>query len=89
MIINANSIISHVFQIKNEITKHVNVIVKNSTFSKKIIIGMVAQAFENMANNWKSIADTSEIVCNKITNATDTVSTNVTNTIPTFMTNSI
>ena len=89
MIINANSITSHVFQIKNEITKHVNVIVKNSIFSKKIIIGMVAQAFENMATNWKSIADTSEIVCNKITNATDTVSTNVTNTIPTSMTNSI
>ena len=65
-------------------------IVKNSIFSKKkIIIGMVAQAFEIMATNWKSIADTSEIVCNKITNATATVSTNVTNTIQTSMTNSI
>ena len=50
---------------------------------------MVAQVFEIMATNWKSIANTSEIVRNKIANATDTVSTNVTNTIPTSMTNSI
>ena len=50
---------------------------------------MVAQVFEIMTTNWKSIADTSEIMRNKIANATDTVSTNVTNTIPTSKTNSI
>ena len=64
-------------------------LLKIAYFQKKIIIGMVAQAFEIMATSWKSIADTSEIVCNKITNATDTVSTNVTNTIPTSMASSI
>ena len=35
----------------------------------------------------KSIADTSVIVCDKIINAKDSVSTNVTNNIPTYMTN--
>ena len=50
---------------------------------------MVAQVLEIMTTNWKSIPDTSEIMRNKIANATDTVSTNVTNTIPTSMTNSI
>ena len=64
-------------------------LLKIAYFQKKIIIGMVAQAFEIMVANWKSIADTSEIVCNKITNATATVSTNVTNTIQTSMTNSV
>ena len=40
-IVNANSIIKHVIQIKNEIIKHVNSNVKITTSAKKIIIGII------------------------------------------------
>ena len=40
-IVNANSIIKHLIQIKNEIIKHVNSNVKITTSAKKIIIGII------------------------------------------------
>ena len=45
MIVNANSIVQYVIQIKNEITKHVNVHVKVIVSAKKIIVGILAHVF--------------------------------------------
>ena len=45
MIVNANSIIQHLIQNKNEITKHVSVNVKMIVNAKKIIAGILAHAF--------------------------------------------
>ena len=48
-ILNANSIIKHVIQIKNEKIKHVNSNVKIITSAKKIIIGII-QVFARIVN---------------------------------------
>ena len=42
MIVNANSIVQHVIQIKNGIIKHVNVNVKIIVSAKEIIVGILA-----------------------------------------------
>ena len=42
VIVNANSIVQHVIQIKNEIIKHVNVNIKIIVPAKKIIVGILA-----------------------------------------------
>ena len=45
MIVNANSIVQHVIQIKNGIIKHLNVNVKIIMSAKKIIVGILANVF--------------------------------------------
>ena len=45
MIVNANSIVKHVIQIKNGIIKHVNMNVKIIVSSKKVIAGIPAPVF--------------------------------------------
>ena len=45
MIVNANSIVKHVIQIKNGIIKHVNMNVKIIVSSKKVIDGIPAPVF--------------------------------------------
>ena len=45
MIVNANSIVQYVIQIKNEIIKHVNVNIKIIVGAKKIIVGILAHVF--------------------------------------------
>ena len=57
--------------------------------AKKIIVRILAHAFLRIVSVFKSIADTSVIVCYEITKAIDRVSTNEMNTIPTSMTNTI
>ena len=57
--------------------------------AKKIIVRILAHAFMRIVSVFKSIADTSVIVCYEITKAIDRVSTNEMNTIPTSMTNTI
>ena len=57
--------------------------------AKKIIVRILAHAFVRIVSVFKSIADTSVIVCYEITKAIDRVSTNEMNTIPTSMTNTI
>ena len=57
--------------------------------AKKIIFRILAHAFVRIVSVFKSIADTSVIVCYEITKAIDRVSTNEMNTIPTSMTNTI
>ena len=41
MIVNANSIVQHVVQIKNEIINHVNMNIKIIVSAKKIIVGIL------------------------------------------------
>ena len=50
MIVNANSIVQYVIQIKNGIIKHVNVNIKIIISAKKIIAGILAHAFVRIAN---------------------------------------
>ena len=45
MIVNANSIVQHVIQIKNRIIKHVNKNVKVIINRKTIIVGVVVHVF--------------------------------------------
>ena len=45
MIVNANSIVKYVIQIKNEIIKHVNVNVKITARAKEIIVGILGHVF--------------------------------------------
>ena len=79
----------HVVQIKNGIMKLVIVTAKIIVRAKKIIAGILAHAFVRILSVFKSIADTSVIVCYEITKAIDRVSTNEMNTIPSSMTNTI
>ena len=45
MIVNANSIVQYVIQIKNGIIKHVNVYVRIIVSAKKFIVGIASRAF--------------------------------------------
>ena len=45
VIVNANLILQHVIQIKNGITKHVNVKLKNIISAKMIVVGILALVF--------------------------------------------
>ena len=45
MIVNANSTLQHVIQIKNGMIKHVNVNEKITLNAKKIIVGVLAHVF--------------------------------------------
>ena len=50
VIINANSIVEHLIQIKNRVIKHVNVNVKIAISAKKIIVGILGDAFVRRAS---------------------------------------
>ena len=50
VIVNANSLVQHVVQIKNGIMKHVNVSVKIIAHAKKIITGILAHALVKIVN---------------------------------------
>ena len=61
--VNTNSIVQHVIQNKNGVTKHVNVNVKVIITVKIIILGILADVFEKYL---KSVADTSVTECHKV-----------------------
>ena len=85
MIINGNSIVQYVIQIKNGIMKHVNVNVKSIRFAKKkrdYSWNPSTCICEN-SKYLKSIVDTSVTECDKIVIVMDNVSTKKTNTIAT------
>ena len=48
MIVNANSIVEHVIQIKNKIIKHVSVNVKIIIHAKEFTVGILAQILVRM-----------------------------------------
>ena len=50
VIINANSIVEHLIQIKNRVIKHVNVNVKIVISAKKIIVGILEDTFVRRAS---------------------------------------
>ena len=50
MILNANSIVQHVTQIKNGIIKHVNVNKNIIVHAKEITVGILAHVFMRIAN---------------------------------------
>ena len=50
MIVNVNSIVKHVTQIKNEIIEHVNVNVKITLSAKTFIVGILAHVFVRIAS---------------------------------------
>ena len=49
-IVNANSIVQHVIQIKNGRMKHANISVKIIVNAKKIIVGILAHVFVRIAS---------------------------------------
>ena len=50
MIVNANSLVQHVIQIKNGIIKHVNANVKIIVSAKKVIVRSMAHVFVRIVN---------------------------------------
>ena len=50
VIVNANTIVQHVIQIKTGIIKHANVNVKVIVSTKKIIVGILAHVFVRIVN---------------------------------------
>ena len=53
MIVNANSIVQHVIQIKTGIIKHVNKNLKIILSAKNIIVGILAYVFVRIENIYK------------------------------------
>ena len=76
MIVNANSVVQHVIQIKNGIIDYVNVNVKIVVSIKKNIVGIL-----NVTDTSKSVADTSVTECGEIIIVMNNSSTKNTNTI--------
>ena len=74
VIVNPNSIVQYVIQIKNGIIRHVSVNVKIILHAKKIIVEILTYISGN-SKYLKSIADTSVTECDKIITFMDTVST--------------
>ena len=50
MIVNANSVVQHVIQIKNKIIKHVHVNVEIIVSAKMIIVGILTHVLVRIAN---------------------------------------
>ena len=50
VIVNANTIVQYVIQIKNAIIKHVNVNVKVVVSEKRFIVGILAHAFVRLVS---------------------------------------
>ena len=75
MIVNANSIVQHVIQIKNGTKINVNVSTKSMVCAEKITIGIAGYVFRVVIENMKlriensmcltSIVDNSAIVCDE------------------------
>ena len=97
MIVNADSIVQHVIQIKNGIIKHVNVNVTIIISVKKIIAGILAHVFVRIVfkkyrivfkvfKYLKSVGDTSVTKCDEIVIVIDNLPTKKTNTIATNVT---
>ena len=76
VIVNANSVVQHVIQIKNGIIDYVNVNVKIVVSIKKNIVGIL-----NVTDTSKSVADTSVTECGEIIIVMNNSSTKNTNTI--------
>ena len=79
MIVNANSIVPHVIQIKNGITVNVNVTAKNIKRASKVIVGIQSHILVKLVENskyLKNVVDNSNIGFDLIINVTDNVSTN-------------
>ena len=79
MIVNANSIVPHVIQIKNGITVNVNVTAKNIKRASKVIVGIQSHILVKLVENskyLKNVVDNSNIGFDVIINVTDNVSTN-------------
>ena len=83
MIVTANSIVQHVIQIKNGITKHVNVNLKIIVNAKKNYNCHPSTCICENSKYLKSIADNSVIKCDEIISAMDIESIKMTNTIRT------
>ena len=81
MIVNANSIVQHVIQIKNEIKINANASLKKHHTSKKDYSWSPSTFICDKSKYLNSIVDNSLIMFDKIINVTDSASTNVTNTI--------
>ena len=80
MIVNANSVVQHVIQIKNKIIKHVHVNVKIIVSAKSWNPNTCTYQDSKYL---RSIADNSVVDCDKIITVMDIVSTKMTNTIAT------
>ena len=76
VIVNANSVVQHVIQIKNGIIDYVIVNVKIVVSIKKNIVGIL-----NVTDTSKSVADTSVTECGEIIIVMNNSSTKNTNTI--------
>ena len=50
MVVNANSTLQHVIQIKNGMMKHANVNVKTFKCATKILVGILESVFVKMVN---------------------------------------
>ena len=83
MIVNANSVVQHVSEIKNRIIQHVNMNVKIIVSAKKIISWNPSTCICKNDNYLESTANTSLIECDEIISVVDIVSTKITNTIAT------
>ena len=88
MIVNVNSIVQHVIQIKNGIIKHVNVNVKIIVSAKKNYSWNPSTCICEISKYLKSIADNSVTESDEIVIVMDTVSTTTTtkNTVATNVT---
>ena len=93
MVANAYSIIQHEIEIKTGIMIHVSVSVRSITHVKKIIVVILGHFFlggeGGNSRYLKNIVDDWVIVCNKMTNDADSISTNMTYTIPVNVTNTV
>ena len=84
MILNSNSIVQNVVQLKNGIKTYINVDVKINVSSKKIIVGILAHVFVRISvksKYLKIIADTIVTQCDEIIIFMDSLSTKKVNTI--------
>ena len=63
MIVNENSIVQYIIQIKNGIIKHVNVSVKINVHTKQIIVANPSICTCENSEYFKSIADDSVTEC--------------------------
>ena len=84
MIVNANSIVQRVIQIKNEIKINANASLKKHHTSKKDYSWSPSTCIFNNSKYRKCIADTSVISCDENISVMDIVSTKMTNTIATY-----
>ena len=81
MIINANSIVQNVIQVKIGIIKHVNVKVKVIVHAKKKYSWNPSICTSESSKYLKSFVDTSVIACDEFVSFMDIVSTKERNTI--------